>query len=88
MLSTRGVSSFNDENTNNTRIVVCIYCILLYLIDGPPVFSILAEDTSGGLLTHLAAGIHGVGAVRRELVEEVACDYKGGITRDYPCLSC
>ena len=44
MLNTRGVSSFNDWNTNNTRILVRKACILLYVIHGPPVFSILGRD--------------------------------------------
>ena len=43
MLNTRGVSSFNDYSTNNTRILVRRTCILLYFDHGPPVFSILAE---------------------------------------------
>ena len=30
------------------------------------------EDAAGGVLAHMTAGIHGVGAVRRELVEDVA----------------
>ena len=41
MLNTRGVSSFNDLHTNNTRILARKACILLYFIHGPPVFSIL-----------------------------------------------
>ena len=41
MLNTRGDSSFNDYNTNNTRILARKMCILLYFIHGPPVFSIL-----------------------------------------------
>ena len=37
MLNTRGVSSFNDQNTNNsnTRILVRKACIVLYVIRGP-----------------------------------------------------
>ena len=41
MLNTRGVSSFNALNTNNTRILARKTGILLYFINGPPVFSIL-----------------------------------------------
>ena len=44
MPNTRGVSSFNDLNTNNTRSLVRKMCILLYCIHGPPVFSILGVD--------------------------------------------
>ena len=46
MRNTRGVSSFNDLNTDNTRILECIYCILLYFIHGTPVFSILGDGTT------------------------------------------
>ena len=41
MLNTRGASSLNDLNTNDTRILARKACILLYFIHGPPVFSIL-----------------------------------------------
>ena len=44
MLNTKGVSSFNDLITNNTRILARRTCILLYFIHGPPVFSILGEE--------------------------------------------
>ena len=39
-----GVSSFNDTNTSNTRILVRETCTLLYLVHGPPVFSILGSE--------------------------------------------
>ena len=42
MLNTRGVSSLNDYNTNNTLCILARKtCILLYFIHGHPVFSIL-----------------------------------------------
>ena len=36
MLNTRGVSSFDDLNTNNTRVLARKACIVLYFIHGPP----------------------------------------------------
>ena len=54
MLNTRGVSSFNDFNTNNTRILRRKTCTLLYFIHAPLVFSILGARASASKSSTLA----------------------------------
>ena len=72
MLNTRGVSSFKDINTNNTRILVRKTCILLYFIHAPPVFSILDAlvdaDHELGLALDRALEVEGLAVVLSQLV--------------------